>query len=92
MRRNVTRLDQSPAQVLSGVVLVNPEGLDTNWFPVLSLQEVGQEGIQISEARNGKILSQTQNLRTTILDIIITIIFIEETFHVHVVFEKDLKD
>ena len=68
MRRNVTRLDQSPAQVLSGVVLVNPEGLDTNWFPVLSLQEVGQEGIQISEARNGNIFSQTQNLRTTILD------------------------
>ena len=30
---------------LSGVELVDPEGLDTTWFPVSSLQEMGQEGI-----------------------------------------------
>lgn len=44
MGRNVTRLDQRyVTQVLSRVVSVDSEGLDTNSFPVSSLKEVGHK-------------------------------------------------
>lgn len=48
MGRNVTRLDQRyvtqvQPQVLSRVVSVDSEGLDTNSFPVSSLKEVGHK-------------------------------------------------
>lgn len=44
-QNNEKECDEVKTRVLSGVELVDPEGLDTTWFPVSSLQEMGQEGI-----------------------------------------------